>query len=413
MRHNRLSGIYRVHEVPDDAVRIQGHLVGGELGHPFLQPPLTHLCDLGCHGSVPSSPLGAAQVLDGVDHLAQDQPCIPEDGIRGLVVLVEVPHIVGGVDDDLARWEGGGHAMLGEARPNGEDDVGAPQEMIHRAAHHSAAAPQGEGMVFREGALALQSRHHGDLEEVCQLDQLGCGLRIEHSLAGMDQRVLRLEQHAGCSLDIPRVSGGAGRLHRGILQRRCAHLLQGHIGRDLDHDRTRTVVLQEIERPPHHFGYLLRQIQRLHRPGHRRIGARRAEERKDLGLIPLMPQRQEQHRCGIGERRGHAGKGVLRPRAILHREHTHGVPIGDPAIPIRNADPDPLLGADLGTNACGGAGLDNGRCRETAEKLDALVFQDGGDSIDDFHGMFSIPTPITMASCRRGLLLRPGLRQGP
>ena len=38
-----------------------------------------------------------------------------------------------------------------------------------------------------------------------------------------------------------------------------------------------------------------RQIQRLHRPGHRRIGARRAEEREDLGLI-LMPQRQEQHR---------------------------------------------------------------------------------------------------------------------
>ena len=61
-----------------------------------------------------------------------------------------------------------------------DDDtfVGAPQEMIHRAAHHSAAAPQGEGMVFREGALALQSRHHGDLEEVRQLDQLGRGLRI-------------------------------------------------------------------------------------------------------------------------------------------------------------------------------------------------------------------------------------------
>jgi hypothetical protein len=46
--------------------------------------------------------------------------------------------------------------------------------------------------------------------------------------------------------------------------------------------------------------------------------------------------------------------------------------------------------------------LDNGCCRETAEKLDSLVFQDGGDGIDDFHGRFSIPTPITIASCRGG-----------
>src|SRR5262249_5848591 len=32
----------------------------------------------------------------------------------------------------------------------------------------------------------------------------------------------------------------------------------------------------------------------------------------------------------------------------------------------------------------------NGRCRKTAEKLDALVFQDGGDGLDNFHEMFSI-----------------------
>src|SRR5215471_1905831 len=118
-----------------------------------------------------------------------------------------------------------------------------------------------------------------------------------------------------------------------------------------------------------------------------------------------MPQRQEQHRCRIGERRGHAGKGVLRPRAVLHREHPYGVPIGDPTIPIRDADPDPLLGTDLGTDACGCARLDNGCGRETAETLDTLLLQDGGDSIDDFHRMSSISLSMAAGANRLALSL--------
>jgi hypothetical protein len=87
------------------------------------------------------------------------------------------------------------------------------------------------------------------------------------------------------------------------------------------------------------------------------------------------------------------GKAFSDSTPILHREHAHGVAIGDPAIPVRDADSNALLGADLGTDAGGRAGLDQGRGREAAEKLDALVLQDGGDGLDDFHRMSSLPPP--------------------
>src|SRR5262249_59431622 len=88
----------------------------------------------------------------------------------GCVALVEIALIVGGVDEDLARGDGGGHPMTGEAAPDAEDHVGLAEILQGVAGHHGSARAQGERMVLREGALALEGGHDGSLEQLGQLE---------------------------------------------------------------------------------------------------------------------------------------------------------------------------------------------------------------------------------------------------
>src|SRR5260370_42036700 len=85
----------------------------------------------------------------------------------GPVVLVEVALVVGGVDDDLAGGNVRGHAVLREAAPDAEHDVGFLEEVVDRPRHHAGARTEREGMtsnpilisrVPRAGPLARSNR---------------------------------------------------------------------------------------------------------------------------------------------------------------------------------------------------------------------------------------------------------------
>ena len=97
------------------------------------------------------------------------------------------------------------------------------------------------------------------------------------------------------------------------------------------------------------------------------VGDAGAKCGEDLGLVSGMSERQEQHRDAVGECRSDAGKGVLRPWAILHHEYAGRPAVGDAGKPIRHIDAHPLLPADDGADAGGDGVLDEG-CRWKAEE---------------------------------------------
>jgi hypothetical protein len=82
---------------------------------------------------------------------------------------------------------------------------------MRRAGHDAAAArPERERMVFGEGALALERGHDRNLRELGQLEELGSRrVGVQDALAGVDDRLLRVQERAGCGLDVAALPAGA------------------------------------------------------------------------------------------------------------------------------------------------------------------------------------------------------------
>jgi hypothetical protein len=405
VRDDRVARIDRLHEVRDHPVRGDRHLVRGELGRPLLQPGLPGLLDFRRHAAVARA--AAQEVLGRVDELAKDLLGIAQDRMIGSVVLVEIALVVGGVNDDLARRDVGRHPVLGEAAADPEHEIRLRQEVMRRPGHDApAAGAERERMILREGALALERGHDRNLQKLGELEELGAALGVHHALPGVNHRLLRLEQRPRGRFDVARVARGARGLHRLVLERDLLRDVGNrHVGRDLDHDRAGASHLQEIERAPHDLAELLGLVQGLDPLRDRRVGARRAEERKHLGPIALVAERQDQDRDRVGERRGDAGKRVLGTGAVLHREDAETPPVGGPAEAVGDADADALLAAEHGPDPSGRRGIDYRRRRVRAEEFDAFALHDLGDRVDHFHFLSPLgegAPPPSRLPCERG-----------
>jgi hypothetical protein len=329
----------------------------------------------------------APQALDGLDELAQHQPCVAQQGMIRDVALVEVALVVGGVDDGLARRNAGRHAVPGEAAADAEHDVGLAEVVQRVPGHRGPAGTERERMILREGALALEGRHHRRLEQLGQLAELLRRLRIEHALAGVDDGPPRVAQHPGGRLDVAHVGAGARGLDRAIrVDQGVGRLLVHDVGGDLHHRRARTAHAHEADRPAHDLADLAALGDGLHALGDGGEGASGAEEGEDLGPVARVPERQEQHRGGVGVRGGDAGEGVLGAWPVLHAERGELLSVRHPRVAVGDAHADPLLAAEHRPDLGPGRGLDHRRGRVGAQELGALDLEDAGDGVDDFHG---------------------------
>ena len=182
--------VHGVHDFPDDAVGVQGHLVGGQAGQPLVQPFLAGGGNLVGKFPVGGTGLAAGLPLDLFEELVQHQPGVAHHRIVRFVVLVDVAIGIGGVDEGLAWRQGSGKVAFGHAGAHGEYGVGAGEEAVHLTGLAGAADTQGEGMVFGKGALALQGGHNGNLEVFGQFHQFVGGLRVEEALSGGDDGTL-------------------------------------------------------------------------------------------------------------------------------------------------------------------------------------------------------------------------------
>ena len=187
--------------------------------------------------------------------------------VRG-VVLVEVALVIRGVDDGFARRNIGCHAMLGQATANTEHHISLAQEMIHWPSHDTTTGPERERMVFWKRTLSFQGGHHGYLQQLGQLHQLGTGFGIQHPLTGMNDWLARLQQDCGGFGNVLGVASRVGWFDHTVgLDNGLIHFFQGHIRRDFYHDRPWPTHLEQIEGAPHDFRDLFRLVERFDRLG--------------------------------------------------------------------------------------------------------------------------------------------------
>ena len=132
MRDDGVVQVDGVHDVPHYTVGVQGHFVTGEAGQPLGHPGITAGGDLVGQFLVRRALLGALS-FQLVDELSQGELGVPQDGIVGTVVLVNVAVAVGQVDQGLAGGHGHRETALGEAHANTEDHIGVGEEAVYRS----------------------------------------------------------------------------------------------------------------------------------------------------------------------------------------------------------------------------------------------------------------------------------------
>jgi hypothetical protein len=305
----------------------------------------------------------------------------------GHVVLVEVTLVVGSVDDRLAGRNGARHAVAGEAAADPEDHVGLAYVLQQMSGDRGAAGAEREGVVLGERALGLHGGHDGRLQQLGQLEQVVRRLRVQDALPGVDHRLARRAEGSRRRIDLARVGAGGRGLDRPVrLDQRVGHLLAHDVRGDLDHHRAGAPHAHEADRSPHDVGHLPGGCDGLDGLGHRGVGARRAEQGEHLGTIARVPQRQQQHRRGVGVRRGHTRKRVLGARPVLHAEGGQGLAVLHPRVAVGDTHAHALLTTEHRPDVGLGGGLDERRRGIGAQELGPLDLENARDRIDDFHG---------------------------
>ena len=205
--------------------------------------------------------------------------------------------VVGSVNHGLARRDGGGHAVPGEAGAHSENHVGSAQEAVQRAAHHAGAAAQRKWMLFRKRALARHRGHHRRLKQLGKLHQLRRGVRVQGTLPRMNHRAAGVQQDPRRALDVLFVRRGPSGSHRTVaFEYGGLDFGDCDVRRNLQHHRAGAAHAHRGERAPHGVYDAARRVQQLHALGDRLVAAHRAEEREYAVTLRGMAQRQQQHR---------------------------------------------------------------------------------------------------------------------
>ena len=286
--------------------------------------------------------------------------------------------------------------------------------MGHGPRHGTPSGTQGERVVFRKGALALQTGYDRSGEQLGQLPQRFPGARVVDALAGINERTRRLDQNARRLFHIPRIRPRARTRGRGIVQRFGDFLLH-EIHGNLHHHRARATIARARKSAAqgvpddvgtsHLFGPL----------GDALVVGCGAEIGGQLGQPARVPGRQHYHghRFAIGLR--HAAKRIFRPRALLHDKNAQGPAGVDAAETIGHVQAGAFLARNDGVHIGTGSGFDNIIERITNEKLDAFALENLNHGINSLHlapprnsGVkqnprkpTALPEPCQQPGCRR------------
>ena len=153
---------------------------------------------------------------------------------------------------------------------------------------------------------------------------------------------------------------------------------------DLDEDRARTTVARLGKGAAQRSRHLGGECHLLGGLGDVLEVEERVEVRTHINVAARIPGREHHDRHRIGIRLGHAPKGVLRARAVLHREHTNPLAGRDPADRVGHVQSRPFLAHDNGADVRRRGGLDDRVDGVSDEEGHALALEylcDGGGHV--------------------------------
>ena len=130
---------------------------------------------------------------------------IADQDVIGAQVLVQIGRVQSGIYNRLAGRHGDPVASGRKAAADAQDRIGPLQEMGHGPRHGTPPGTQRERVVFRKGALALQTGYDRSGEQLGQLPQRFPGARVVDALAGINERTRRLDQNARRLFHITRI----------------------------------------------------------------------------------------------------------------------------------------------------------------------------------------------------------------
>src|SRR5262249_629781 len=105
-------------------------------------------------------------VFHSLDELYQYRFGIPEDRIVRRIVLVDVPFVIGRMNDCLPCGDRrGNYVVARQTGADGQYHVRFLEKCMNWSRHKAGGGAKGEGMMFGKGAFTLEGCRHGRLQK--------------------------------------------------------------------------------------------------------------------------------------------------------------------------------------------------------------------------------------------------------
>ena len=267
-------------------------------------------------------------------------------------------------------------------------------------------------MVLGKGALSLQRGEHGHLRELSELQQLARGVGVEHTLAHVEERVLRPEQRPDGRLHVIRIGARSPALHRRIRVLRLVVLAE--IARQEQQDGPGAARAELGEGAPEVVGHEVGAVDLAHPLRHGLEGLGHVEVGVPARALPHA-LRDDEKRRGIFPGLGDGAVGHLDARGIQvghDRAHPDPLPARHPREAVGHGDGEALLAHHEDGHALFAEGVVHVIGGIAAHPRDALGLEDSGKAIRrlDLHrspprssSIFVPRNPVTPA-LSRGLM---------
>jgi len=260
---------------------------------------------------------------------------------------------------------------------------------------------KGERVIFWKCALPLQACRHWRFQELGQGTQYIPSLGIVDTLAGVNNRPIRLNQLGGDGIDCPWVRSRANVGYWPIVDW-FGDVFPENVTGNLDKHRSRPALLDLGKCPPQRIRYGARQGHLFCPLRYISVIQKRIEIRRNVCKMARIARRQNDDGNGVAVGLSDTSKGVLGTRPVLHRKHANPLARGRATDRVGHVEAGSFLTNDNRPDVGFGGGFDDRIDRIANEKAYPFALEDFCDRGCDFHRVSppGFRNPVLAPRCR-------------
>ena len=233
-----------------------------------------------------------------------------------------------------------------EARADADDQVGLLEELIDRSGPGARRRAEGERMILRERALAVQRRRDRRRGPFGELQQLVARVRVEHALARHDDGTGCSAQRVQQLLDVAPVGVAEMSPQRRDVPVGVAGVAVQHVVRDRQQHRAVAHAMQRVERLAEEPRPVRGVAQRCREARDRTVRLLAADAYRRVHDVVRVLARQQQDRAAIAVRLRDGAVGRLGTGPVLRHAGGDPLAVGRTRVPVRDVDRHPLGARD-------------------------------------------------------------------